>query len=86
MGIIVKSTPDQCLTIPLGLLKQLNWREGDEVKVSVAENSLQVKRLDAFLRLRGALADDAAFDKAMEKLNQAWNQWTPPNSASIPAR
>lgn len=86
MGIIVKSTNDQCLTIPLELLKQLNWREGDEVKVSIAKDSLQIKRLDAFLRLRGALADDVNFDKAMETLDQAWNQWTSPDSVSTPAR
>ncbi len=86
MSMIIKSTSEQVLTLPLSLLKKLNWREGDEVKVSVAGDLLKVERLDKFLRLRGALANDADFDKAMELLEQAWNQWTSPDSASTPAR
>ena len=72
MSMIVKSTSEQVLTLPLSLLKKLNWREGDEVKVSVAGDLLKIERLDRFLRLRGALADDAVFDKAMETLSSMW--------------
>ena len=86
MSMIVKSTSEQVLTLPLSLLKKLNWREGDEVKASVAGDLLKIERLDRFLRLRGVLADDADFDKAMETLDQAWNQWTSLDSASTPAR
>ena len=72
MSMIVKSTSEQVLTLPLSLLKKLNWREGDQVKVSVAGDLLKIERLDKFLRLRGALAGDAVFDKAMETLRSMW--------------
>jgi antitoxin component of MazEF toxin-antitoxin module len=69
MSMVVKSTSEQVLTLPLDLLEKVNWREGDEVKVSVACDLLKVERLDKFLRLRGALAGDAVFDKAMGTLH-----------------
>ena len=72
MSMMVKSTSEQVLTLPLSLLKKLNWREGDQVKASVAGDLLKVERLDKFLRLRGALAGDAIFDKAMETLSSMW--------------
>lgn len=86
MSMIVKSTNEQVLMLPLSLLKKLDWREGDEVKVSVTGDLLKIERLGKFLRLRGVLADDAGFDKAMETLDQTWNQWTLPDSVSTPVR
>ncbi len=48
---------------------------------SLREQAVKNGRLERFLALRGALADDTAFDRAIEFLERAWQAWTPPVSA-----
>lgn len=81
MTIIVKSSNEDTISIPDRLLALLHLREGDQVKVIVEGETLRLARLDAFLKLRGALADDEDFARAMELMNQAWQTWTIPDSA-----
>jgi hypothetical protein len=59
----------------------LRLRDGDVVKAIVEGQTLRVARLEAFLNLRGSLADDEAFDQAMEEVEQGWNAWTSLESA-----
>jgi antitoxin component of MazEF toxin-antitoxin module len=80
MTIVIKSSDEKHISIPASLMAQLNLREGEEVKATVNGNTLRLERIDKFLRLRGALANNPAFDKAMEYLERAWKAWTPPDS------
>ena len=54
--------------------------EGDLVQVIVQGDTMRLARLDKFLRLRGALAEDKEFDRAMEWVQGARQKWTPPPS------
>lgn len=81
MTLVVRSTRADTIFLPERLFSLLKLREGDAVKVVVEGQTLRVARLEAFLNLRGALADDEAFDRAMEDLDQGWNAWTLPASA-----
>jgi antitoxin component of MazEF toxin-antitoxin module len=81
MTIIVKSSNEDAITIPAALMSALNLREGDEVKAIVDGETLRLARLNKFLSLRGALADDEAFEHAMEANEQAWQAWTKTASA-----
>ncbi len=67
--------------LPERLFSLLKLREGDAVQVIVEGQTCRVARLEAFLSLRGALADDEAFDRAMAEIDQGWNEWTLPASA-----
>ena len=80
MTVVIRSSDEQHISIPISLMAQLNLREGDEVKAIVEGHTLRLERLDKFLRLRGALANDIAFDEAMKYLDQAWQTWTLPAS------
>ncbi len=68
-------------SLPVQLMEKLSLRDGDEVKAILDGQTLRLTRLQNFLSLRGALADDEAFDRAMELIDQAWQSWTMPNSA-----
>jgi len=46
-----------------------------------AVNSAENERIKRFLSLKGIFKDDPEFDAAMEYLDQAWKQWTPPDFA-----
>jgi antitoxin component of MazEF toxin-antitoxin module len=81
MTVIVKSSDENTIALPERLLRELNLSDGDEVKAVLDGQTLQLTRLDRFLSLKGALADDEAFDEAMQLLSQAWESWTPLNSA-----
>lgn len=81
MTVTIKSTAEDSISLPAWLAAGLNLRDGDEVAVTVDGQTLRLARLDQFFSLRGALADDAAFDSAMEFINQAWQAWTIPTSA-----
>jgi antitoxin component of MazEF toxin-antitoxin module len=81
MTLVARSTRADTIFLPERLFSLLKLREGDAVKVVVEGQTLRVARLEAFLNLRGALADDEAFDRAMEDLDQGWNAWTLPASA-----
>lgn len=81
MTIVARSTRADTIFLPEKLFSLLKLREGDAVKVVVEGQTLRVARLEAFLSLRGALADDEAFDRAMAEIDQGWNEWTLPASA-----
>lgn len=81
MTIIVKSSTEDAISLPGRLMAVLGLREGDAVKATVDGQTLRLTRLDRFLALRGALADDDAFDRAIELIDQAWKSWTIPDSA-----
>jgi bifunctional DNA-binding transcriptional regulator/antitoxin component of YhaV-PrlF toxin-antitoxin module len=81
MTVIVKASAEDVILIPAKLLAQLNLQEGDEVKAFVEGNTLRLQKLDDFLSLGGALANDAGFDEAMQYLEKAWQAWTPPDFA-----
>lgn len=75
MAIVIKRSDENSISVPSELLEKLRLREGDEVRVVVEGNALRIERIDSFLKLRGALADDLAFDQALELLDQSWRSW-----------
>lgn len=79
--VVVRSTQADTIFLPEQLLSQLSLREGDSVKVIVEGQTLRLARLEAFLSLRGALADDEAFDQAMAEVERGWKEWASPASA-----
>ena len=79
MTIVIKSSDEKHISIPASLMAQLNLREGEEVKAVVDGNTLRLERIDKLLKLRGVLANNPAFDQAMEYLERAWKAWTPPD-------
>ncbi|MCC7352337.1 MAG: AbrB family transcriptional regulator [Anaerolineae bacterium] len=81
MTIVVKSTDEDAISLPAGLMAVLNLREGDAIKAIVDGQTLRLARLDKFLALRGILADDEAFDRALASIDRAWKSWTIPISA-----
>ncbi len=80
MTVVARSVRDDTIFLPEKLLTLLRLREGDAVKAIVEGQTLRVARLEVFLNLRGALADDKAFDQAIEELEQGWTAWTLPAS------
>jgi len=80
MTIVVKSSNEDAIAIPTQLMAALKLHEGDEVKAIVEGETLRLTRLDRFLALRGVLADDEEFDRAMEQIERAWQSWTTPAS------
>ncbi|HLF28789.1 MAG TPA: AbrB/MazE/SpoVT family DNA-binding domain-containing protein [Anaerolineae bacterium] len=81
MTVVVKSSEENTIAIPAHLMEALNLREGEEVKAIVDGETLRLARLGKFLGLRGALAGDEAFDRALELNDQAWRAWTTTPSA-----
>jgi antitoxin component of MazEF toxin-antitoxin module len=81
MTLIVQSSDEDVISLPGWLMAVLNLREGEEIKTSIDGQTLRITPLDQFLALRGVLEDDLEFDSAIEFLNQAWQEWQPPNSA-----
>lgn len=81
MTIVVKKSTQDAIFIPAELMTALDLREGDQVKAIVAGKTLRLAGINRFLELRGALADDLAFDAAMEWMDKAWQPWTTPHSA-----
>lgn len=81
MAIVIKSADENTISIPSKIMALLGLREGDQVKAIVSGETLRLARLDQFLKLRGALAEDEAFDRAMTCLDRAWQTWTTPVSA-----
>jgi antitoxin component of MazEF toxin-antitoxin module len=80
IGLSVKKPHDRNLVVPADLLTWLDLQDGEEIKATVVGDSIHITRLDAFLSLRGALADDDAFDQAMAILEQGWQTWPTPES------
>ena len=58
------------------------WDNPIDDEVAIIEGqTLHLARVEAFLSLRGALAGDETFDRALETLEHGWNSWTLPASA-----
>ena len=72
MAVVVKSSDEDTISLPSRLLDGLKWREGDEVKVILEGKVLRLARLNEFLSLRGVLADDKDFERAIEFMDRAW--------------
>ena len=81
MVIVIKSSDENSISLPIHLMKELELNEGDEIKATFDGHSLLLTRLDKFLALRGSLADDEVFDEAIEQLDKVWDSWTPLPSA-----
>jgi len=81
MTKIITSSDEDKIAIPARLMALLHLREGDEVKAFVEGERLRLTRLDKFLSLRGTLAEDEDFDRAIEQLNQSWKEWESQTSA-----
>jgi hypothetical protein len=81
MTIVVKSSDEDTISLPDKLLTRLRLQEGDEVKAVLEGGTLRLSKLEDFLSLRGVLADDVGFDKALDILDQAWRSWPTPASA-----
>jgi len=81
MTLVVKSSDEDTISLPARLMTVLNLREGEAIKAIVEGQTLRLARLSSFLNLRGALADDEAFDRALEFIDRAWQSWTRPASA-----
>ncbi len=69
MTVIVKSTNEDVIALPIWLMKLLKLREGDKIKTVIEGQMVRLTPLDKFLSLRGALRDDKDFDAAMQSLN-----------------
>ncbi len=76
MTRVIKSPDENTISIPAWLMKTLNLREGDQVKAVVNGETLRLAKIDRFLKLRGVLANDSAFDEALKYLEGEWSKWT----------
>jgi len=81
MTIVAKSTKSDTIFLPEKLMAVLNLREGETIKAVIEGQTLRLARLEAFLNLRGVLAEDKAFDQAVQTLEEGWDSWTSPTSA-----
>ena len=81
MTFVVKSASKDIISLPKRLMDQLSLIDGEEVKPVIEGQTLRLARLEKFLALRGALADDDEFDEAVDYLQKAWNEWTPSDIA-----
>lgn len=81
MTVVARSVREDTIFLPEKLLTMLRLRDGDAVKAIVEGQTLRVARLEAFLNLRGSLADDDAFEQAIQEVEQGWNAWTSLESA-----
>jgi antitoxin component of MazEF toxin-antitoxin module len=80
MTLIVQSSSEDVISLPVWLMNRLNLHEGDEIKTVIDGQLLRITPLDQFLALRGALEGDQEFDAAIEFLDRAWQEWKTPNS------
>lgn len=80
MTLIVQSSSEDVISLPIWLMNTLNLHEGDEIKTVINGRTLRITPLDQFLALRAVLKNDQEFDVAIEFLNQAWQKWQPPDS------
>ncbi len=74
MTVTVQVSNQNVIPIPADLAHALNLKEGDQVKAIVDGSTLRLARLDKFLQRCGALADDDAFDRAMDYIDPAWHE------------
>ena len=81
MMVVAKSTRDDTIFLPERLMTLLQLHEGDEINATIDGPVLRLAQVEAFLALRGVLADDDGFDEAIALLEQGWRSWTLPVSA-----
>ena len=81
MTLVVKSSDENTISLPARLMAVLNLREGEAIKAIVEGETLRLARLSSFLGLRGVLANDDGFDRALDFIDRAWQSWTIPTSA-----
>jgi antitoxin component of MazEF toxin-antitoxin module len=75
MTTIVKIADDDKIAIPRRLMELLHLSEGDRVNPVVDGGALRLEPVDNFLGLKGSLADDEAFDRAIEEIQSDWREW-----------
>lgn len=81
MTLTVRDGDADTIALPAKLREKLNLRDGDLVTPILEGNFLRLTRVDRFLALRGALADDEGFDQAMDEVRQQWATWASNGSA-----
>lgn len=81
MTLTVRGCDTDAIVIPHRLMEQLQLREGEEVTPVIEGNTLRLSRVGDFLALRGALAEDEDFDRAIQLVKQEWQSWTSSASA-----
>ncbi|CUS04137.2 protein of unknown function [Candidatus Promineifilum breve] len=84
MTLVILSNNENTISLPADLLERLMLHEGDQVTAILEGQTLRLAKLDKFLGLRGALAEDSAFDEAVDLLERSWESWNLPASASTP--
>ncbi len=84
MTLVILSNDENIISLPATILDKLRLQEGDQVAAVLEGQTLRLSKLDDFLRLRGILAEDLAFDEAMTILERSWESWNSPASASTP--
>jgi antitoxin component of MazEF toxin-antitoxin module len=80
MTIIVQSSMENVIALPVGIMESLDLREGEEIKTVIEGQTLRLASVEKFLALRGALKHDREFDTAITYLNQEWQEWILPGS------
>jgi len=80
LTLIVKSSNDETIALPIWLMKLLNLHEGDQIKPIIEGQAIRLTPVDQFLSLQGILKDDTDFEEAIEFLNQGWQSWKLPES------
>ena len=75
MTLTIQRSEGPTIAIPGDLLSRLQLREGDEVTPVVQEGTLRLTQVDRFLALRGSMAEDDGFDRAMDEIAGAWQSW-----------
>lgn len=80
MATIIQSRDEGTIALPVWLMQMLDVQEGDEVRTIMNGDTLQLTPLEKFLNLRGIWAEDRGFAEAIESAEQAWQQWTSPES------
>jgi antitoxin component of MazEF toxin-antitoxin module len=75
MTTVVKISDDDKIAIPRRLMELLNLSDGDQVKPVVDGGTLRLEPVESFLGLKGSLADDEAFDRAIEEIQSEWQEW-----------
>ena len=83
MSIIVKSSNENVISLPIWLMRNLSLTDGEEVKTLIDGKTLRLSSLDQFLALRGSLSDDEQFDTGIEFIDKAWDSWKQPLTSNI---
>lgn len=75
MKLIVRVSPTNTMYLPVHLMDALGLQDGDLVRAQVDHQALRLARIGRFLELRGILAEDEEFDRAVDLLEKAWAAW-----------